>query len=135
MFGIFRHGFKITNTFSSRCLCFFCRFESLGFCADSYITTPPKGDGKSWSTFCTSYMYTINFLSNWNFLKHELLNNCCCRTLFKKEVMSNNKLNLKSCVFSFYLFKIYSLLMKRIIWFSIYWAELKFSFKDMFILH
>lgn len=96
MFGIFRHGFKITNTFSSRCWCFFCRFESLGFCADSYITTPPKGDGKSWSTFCTSYMYTSNFLSNWNFLKHELLNNCCCRTLFKKEVMSNNKLNLKN---------------------------------------
>ena len=47
----------------------------------------------------------------------------------------NNKLNLKSRVFSLYLFKIYSLLMKRIIWFSIYWAELKFSFKDTFILH
>lgn len=45
MFGIFRHGLKITNNFSSRCWCFFCRFESLSFCADSYITTPPKGDG------------------------------------------------------------------------------------------
>lgn len=32
----------------------------------------------------------------------------------------NNKLNLKSRVFSLYLFKVYSLPMKKIIWFSIY---------------